>query len=303
MSLFFSLVVACVPGLRLHTASVDGETRSWYLYVPEAATGPLPVVFAFHGGGTHGKREGRGFARYTDLVDNAEQDAFIVAFPNSLEGNWNDGRFDPDHLPDGVFPSGVLPDDVAFFDTMLERVLAETDADPTRVYLTGVSNGAFFSQRLACERTEQIAAVAGVVGGIAPDTAATCAPGVGLPVLSIVGDGDPLVPYEGGATATDRGETLSSDAMMALWRGVNGCDEGTPDQVALPDLEEDGCRIYHQIWLGCAASVERVRMAGGGHGWPGKLQYAPRRVIGDVCQELDTNGVLWAFMKEHRRAP
>ena len=37
---------------------------------------------------------------------------------------------------------------------------------------------------------------------------------------------------------------------------------------------------------------------GGGHTWPGGLQYLPERIIGKTSKDLDANQLIWDFFKE-----
>ena len=45
--------------------------------------------------------------------------------------------------------------------------------------------------------------------------------------------------------------------------------------------------------------VVRVRIDGGGHGWPGTSQYLPARLIGNVNQDFQASREIWSFFKAH----
>lgn len=70
------------------TIEVDGLTRKYLVYVPKGADGPLPLVLAFHGGGGKPIQMER-YSRFNGL---AEKEKFVVAYPEAVDGNWNDGR-------------------------------------------------------------------------------------------------------------------------------------------------------------------------------------------------------------------
>ncbi len=84
------LAAACAqpqgpPGARLapgdHTLALahGGADRSYVLHVPGvAASGPLPLVIAFHGGSGNAAD----FQRYAGLDALADRDGFLVAYPN-----------------------------------------------------------------------------------------------------------------------------------------------------------------------------------------------------------------------------
>jgi polyhydroxybutyrate depolymerase len=41
---------------------------------------------------------------------------------------------------------------------------------------------------------------------------------------------------------------------------------------------------------------------GGGHAWPGGLQYLPVSVVGKSSGQMDASQVIWAFFKQYRRS-
>ncbi|MGB7817656.1 MAG: hypothetical protein WBL35_02825 [Ornithinibacter sp.] len=93
--------------------------------------------------------------------------------------------------------SGV--DDVGFISALTDALVREYDIDPRWVFATGLSNGAFMVNRLACDLPEKIAAVAPVARTLGTDV--ECSPAVPVAVMSVHGTDDPLVPFEGGPMA------------------------------------------------------------------------------------------------------
>ena len=97
-------------------------------------------MLVFHGGGGTGPGTER-LTRFTALAD---REGFLVAFPEGVEKNWNDGReftgsrAHRDHV-----------DDVAFVTALIDAIGRAHAVDPRRVYATGISNGGIFSHYLA----------------------------------------------------------------------------------------------------------------------------------------------------------
>ena len=60
-------------------------------------------------------------------------------------------------------------DDVGFFTILIENLSQEFTIDPHRIFVTGISNGAMMSYRLAIEISEKIAAIAPVAGAMPID--------------------------------------------------------------------------------------------------------------------------------------
>lgn len=59
---------------------------------------------------------------------------------------------------------GTPVDDIAFLRALVDHLVAVEGADPTRIYVAGVSSGGFLVPRIACEMGDKVAAVADVIG-------------------------------------------------------------------------------------------------------------------------------------------
>jgi polyhydroxybutyrate depolymerase len=127
-------------------------------------------------------------------------------------------------------------DDVARLGELLARWAERPEVDPDRVYLMGVSNGAFMAQRLACERSEHVAAVAALSGAL--EKSGDC-PRLGrIGVLLVHGDADAIVGYGAGRVFDDPqlAEHLSARDGFREWGRRLGC-RGEPKQGADFDLD------------------------------------------------------------------
>lgn len=287
-----------VAGLALVHLDVNGERRSYYLHVPDGV-GPgsplsgAPLMVVFHGGGGCSDHKGKRMHALTGFDTLADREGFVVVFPSALGGDWNDGRGEGTH------------DDLAYVDALLADVLAATGADPHRVYAAGFSNGGFFAQRLACERSGVFAAVASVAG-TQPD-GYVCEASAEVPVLFVSGTADPVVPYDGGPIAPggrkDRGVAMSVDAVAAGWVARNAC-EAPPVHTDWRDAIADGTSVHEDRWCGgddAMNEVRRLQIDGGGHTWPGGPQFAPKAFIGPVSHELDAAAVIWTWARGRSR--
>jgi polyhydroxybutyrate depolymerase len=283
------------------TIVVGAMEREYRLHVPATLpASPAPLVFVFHGG----NGQSLGTIRLTGFSEVADKERFIVVYPQGIERNWNDGRvtqFSQAHR-DNI-------DDLAFFDSLLARISREHRIDANRVYATGISNGAIFSHYVAANRSEKIAAIAPVVGGIAAPFNERFKPTSPVSVLIIQGTEDLLIPFNGGKVAgamvagggrQDRGSIIATAESIRLWRRANGCD-AEPTTKPLTDRDpNDGCRTEEQRWSGGRGKSEVVlwRVQGGGHTWPSGPQYLPERVIGRVTRDFGS-AEIWEFFRTH----
>jgi polyhydroxybutyrate depolymerase len=276
------------------TVQVGGLERSYRLLVPSTAPTPAPLVVALHGGGSNARQMQRG-CRFDAL---AEKEGFLVAYPESGSKNWYDGR-------EGDFSDAHKDrrDDAGFLAALIDAVDKEHPVDRKRVYLTGISNGAFMSHAFAAAYSEKVAAIAPVVGGIADPLHKTFTPKTPVSVLLIQGTEDPLVPYAGGNVARGRGKVIPTEDALKLWRKADGC-AAEPKTDRLPDKDpKDGCVVERTVWSGCRGGAEVVflKLVGGGHAWPDGRQYLPKRIIGGVCRDFD-DSLIWEFFKSHPKA-
>ncbi|GIG62620.1 esterase [Longispora fulva] len=270
-----------------HRITVAGVTRTYRVHIPAGGSGAGPVVLALHGAlGT-----GEGLEALTGLDRVADERGLILVYPDGFDRSWADGR--------GVSPADKAHmDDVAFLAAVLDAVRRDHPAaDRSRAFVLGMSNGAMMAHRLGCELSDRITAVAAVAGGIPATVAMGCHPARPPRMLDIQGTADPLVPYTGGevtvpGTGQQRGELLSASDTATHWARLAGC-AGPPTAAALPDRVDDGTTTGTLTW--CAGQVELYAVTGGGHTWPGGVQYLPAVVVGPTARDFDASQVIGAF--------
>jgi polyhydroxybutyrate depolymerase len=275
------------PAGEARALQAGGVTRRYFLYLPSTwhRGRPAPLVLVFHGGGGRAS----GIAPHTGFSRLAEREGFVVAYPQGLNGRWNDGR-----------GYAATHDDVGFMRALLDTLERELAIDPRRVYATGISNGAMFAYRLACDLPGVFAAVAPVAGAMPADLAPACAHTQPVSVLAFQGTADPLMPYAGGGVARRRGRVLSAERSIAFWATTSGC-AAAPVTTDEPDRVTDGTRVRRTEYGACreGRAVELYTIEGGGHTWPGGPPVGGS--VGQVTREIDATPVIWAFFAEHPR--
>jgi len=280
--------------------------RSYFLYVPKSVNPEKPtrVLFAFHGGGGNAGR----ILRFYGIVPIADKYGLLVVAPQGVNKHWNDGR------DSEVFKEqDATIDDVAFVDLLLAKVKAEFKVDDKRIYAMGMSNGGFMCQRLAIERASTFAAVAAVPAKMGIPLAKTT-PTAPVSVMFINGTKDPLVPYNGGEVVVNlfprlarlrkprsRGKIISTQAAVDYWLKHNKIDS-KPTVAKLPDKDpDDGSTVTVSTWAGANASVVLYKIDGGGHTYPGGMQYRSERFIGKTNRDFKAIDAIWSFLEKQKR--
>ena len=302
LAVFASFLLSCAhtPGTAKGSISHSGLERKYLIYAPPlkpAHAGKRPLLFVLHGGGgTHRNMVRLTKRRFDQLAD---RDGFFVVYPQGIDKAWNDGR------PDKISRAHrKRVDDVGFFRALIAHLIAAYPIDSKRVFVTGISNGGLMSFRLGCSLPDKIRAIAPVTAQIPSAIEPLCRAesGVGLAVFN--GTEDPLVPYNGGQIAVlrrQRGEVLSTDETIRIWRKKNRCNPQA-NITHLPNITADGTRVAKIAFDRCetGSAVVLYRIEGGGHTWPDGRQYLPVSWIGRTTRDINGCDKIWEFFQSFK---
>ncbi|RUL88570.1 alpha/beta hydrolase family esterase [Tautonia sociabilis] len=301
-------------GLEVGTTSarslVVGELeRTYRVYVPQGWSRPAPAVFVFHGeGGTS-----ETIQRYCRFDPIADEEGFVVVYPQGVGRNWDYGPDAPVVRSRGF---GALysrdatseetdqrVDDVAMVRAVAEELGELGLIDLGRVFATGISSGAMFCHRLASEASDLVTAVAPVSGGMAEPVAERFSPEFPVSLMAIIGEDDPLMPVSGGPVAPllpqDRGRVAPADATIARYLERDAI-QGLPTVTVLPDSPEDDgttTRVFSYPSGRGGALVWVYRIEGAGHNWPGRPLNYHVQMVGKASQDFDASLAIWDFFK------
>ncbi len=250
--------------------------REYLLYRPAwpSRDTPLPLVLNFHGRGSDADTQ----QRYSGLIPVAERVGFIVVTP--------EGTGSPRAWAAGATAVFEV-DDVAFVRQLIETIESELCVDPTRIYATGFSNGAFMASKVACRLGDRIAAFAAVAGLHGPGEACTKA----VPALAIHGTKDNLVPFEKGMVRQVYAYN-GARAESRAWATQNGGTSTMVTEKLSPNVSRESYTIGQ-------APVVLYVLNGGGHTWPGAPEIPG---LGATIREMNAAETIWAFFSSHRRA-
>lgn len=286
-------------GQTKQTLTSEGEERWYYRDVPAAAGAgtAVPVVFDFHG-----YSEGADVhLQMSGLSKLGAEQGFVTITPQGTG-------------PVARWENTIGSKDQTFFGEMLDQVEADLCVDTNRVYVTGLSNGAFMTSAIACQFSDRVAAVAPVAG---VRDIEQCTPKRAVPIVAFHGTADGFVTYDGGfgeqaldLPAPDgsgqklrdtltpaqikAGGSDSVPTIMAAWAQRNDCTKTTRDESVAADVTK--------ISWACPPGRDTVlyRMTDGGHTWPGSaFSQAIESIVGPTTMNIDANAIMWEFFASH----
>lgn len=227
----------------------------------------------------------------------ADQNGFIVGYPEALNKYWNDGREDSLSLS-----HYNEIDDVGFIDKLIDYGIDSFRVDPSRIFVTGMSNGGFMSYKLACELSQKINGIAAVSASLALDQLVSCSADTTVSLMVINGTQDPIMPYEGGEMILNeqsQGSILPTEETINFWLRENTCKEKSNTKDVSNTNLFDETRSERFIYNNCKgkAKVELIAVTNGGHTWPGGRQYMAEKVVGKTSKDFDASEEIWKFFK------
>lgn len=285
------------PGRTVGQFAAAGRTGTYIRDVPPGARGPLPVVFDLHGYLEPAaiQHASSGFGDYGAVR------GFVTVTP----------QLDQPGLPRWNFEPGSA--DLNWLTGLIDHIEATVCADERRLFVTGLSMGAFTTSALACHLSGRIAAIAPVAGAQDFPWCETTRP---VPVIAFHGTADPIVAYTGGrgpaarllpspdgsgsGTGRQDGPTVNGPGPASIpdavagWARRNGCGaEPERAQIAADVLRESYPCPAH-------GDVELYSLQDGGHVWPGSSAVPfPEILVGSNTTSIDATRLIWDFFAAH----
>lgn len=232
---------------------VHDRIRHTLVYRPEDA-GPDATAFVVVHGLTGNPAK---TARNTAFLRLAQQHDWVVAFPEGRAYNggvraWNAGSCC------GGAPRADI-DDVQFLTKVAATLVSQYQVDATRVFYTGISNGAMLGYRIACQEHQPFAGFAVLSGTLV----SRCDETSGAPLLAIHGTRDETVPFAGSRWDAHL-RTRLTPVMQAVQivADRNGCG-----QLKRRPAADRHLRTLAATDCPPGGSVQLVTVRGMGHAW------------------------------------
>jgi polyhydroxybutyrate depolymerase len=277
---------------EFRTLTFESLERTYLIHVPPSydAGTPAPLLLMLHGRGGSGED----IAELTNFSDLADENNFIVLYPDGLDNQWN-------YVKDVPGYSSMTHDDTSFLLALLDEVSSQYSIDEKRVYVAGFSNGGFMTQRLACDVPERFAAFASVAaagfGGM-PQLCKTPSP---LSILFVHGTFDAVIPWQGMVRGSSYMLAPVTET-LAFWSQYASC-EGEVTDTALPQKGGSPETSVTLFSVGCADDNEVLLYAvqGGGHNWPGVDDLVSQDWAGTTNMDIGASEVIWEFFSRHEK--
>lgn len=273
------------PGDYRFTFPFEGVSREYLVHVPKSYRGiPAPMVMALHGGGGDADFQADD-SRYK-LISKSEQAGFIVVFPNGYSSResgilatWNAGACCGAAQKKNI-------NDVGFLREVIRRVEQQARVEPNRVFVTGMSNGALMSWRMACEAADLVRGIAPVEG---TDNVASCTPARPVAIIEFHALDDDHIPFTGGRGVSALTDTnfASVAATQARWVAL---DRASPTAKRVLSVRGAHCDLHPATTGG--APVELCLTDSGGHSWPGGGDQQGRK---HPSMAISANDLMWQF--------
>jgi polyhydroxybutyrate depolymerase len=274
--------------------------RSYWLHVPPNYDGsePVPLVLVLHGSGKiyfpywfHFLR-GSWIEEYSNFSKKADEEGFIVAYPNS-KFLFCSGNFGYDHEISDNFCYKLI-DDIGFIEDLIGKMERTYNINSSRIYVTGLSGGAIMSYSIGSHLPEKVAAIAPVAGTIGGNPSGGTfnyikPPDKPVPAIIFHGTNDTNLPYDGSPYSVSVNESVS------FWVNHTGCD---PDPEI--NISESG-KIIKRTYTNNSNNMEVIlyTTVGGGHWWPGSDKNFGIDFFTDTIQEIDATDLIWEFFQRH----
>ena len=263
--------------------TVGGLDRTYHVYAPVRRAPSPPLVVVLHGGfGT-----GAGAEAQYRWDATADRNGFVVLYPDGFQRAWNAGDCCGQPRARGI-------DDVAFIEAAIRATARAYATDPERLYVTGMSNGAMMTYRLACESALPLAAIAPVAGTLT----VPCEHPQQVSVLHVHGAADRNVPIDGGfGSGFARVSYRPVADGIAVFRKADAC--------APPVTTTAGPVATARSACANGTTVQLTTVAGAGHQWPGSARPPGRATailrLDAPSDALDATELIWSFFAAARR--
>lgn len=288
-------------GMSTNTITVNSVVRKYLVYRPAGLTKAQSLVMILHGGGGAGvgvsELGAHPLSVFRQVADTAK---CILVYPEGSPDNqgnpgWNDCRGDDD--------AGSKGADMNFLVQLNSKLADELGLTPSKMFLTGTSNGALMTLTYVFQQPQMVRAIALSAGNLPlnPEPG-TCTNGSTLPLPTLIayGTADPAMPANGGCVANiggacNRGRVVSQQATINYWLQRNSLTTVVPQTTTFDINTNDAGNVEKRVYAGTNALVLYM-MNNAGHAVPSRTVFsAPNPNSGVQNRDIEFAVEVWKF--------
>jgi polyhydroxybutyrate depolymerase len=186
---------ACAPDIPGATLKDTETGRPYKVYAPKSKdpAEPLPVLVVLHAYRTDPNNLVKGYS----LIDRAvRKKGWILVVPEGQKDDAGDYFWNATKACCSDNAS-QKPDEVKYLNNMMQNVMKQYPVNAKRVYVFGVSNGAFMAYRWACSPKSHVSSIVAIAGAGPFEPEEKCDPQKKVNVFHIHGKKDEVIRYDG----------------------------------------------------------------------------------------------------------
>ncbi|MEE2901219.1 MAG: dienelactone hydrolase family protein [Myxococcota bacterium] len=250
---------------------VDGQSRSYHIFVPANTSTSAPVLLAFHGGGGAGIE----FPQQREFETLASENGFILVLPQAVLVDGNEGEWQ-------LNTTSEREQDIRYVRKIIEDISMNHDVNASKIYGIGYSLGSMFTYELACQMSDELTALASFAGTM-PVNVASCNQPRNIPIMHIHGTEDGIISYQDSwdwKSWSEVGPMRNIPDLLTYWSTKYNCQEESQSSEGTAD---------HFVYSNCSGDghLEHYRLDGQGHGWP------------DTIGSQTTARTVWNFLNRY----
>ncbi len=242
LTLFSNSLIA-----QLDSIYNQGTYRTFITHLPTgySANNQYPLVLNLHGL----RANARQLQTYSQFDDIADQQGFIVVYPNAIDESW----------------TTIGNTDVDFLTHLVDSIRAEYATNEC-LFVTVFSQGGFMTNKFANSTSHSVAAIAVGSGNMPIRTQDNSENAPQIPIIHFHGTADSTVPYDGTSPFIP-----SVENTVGWWVNHNNCNT-TPIVTQITDLDPNDNSTVEKYYYGNGDNDSEItfyKVIDGGHTWSG----------------------------------
>lgn len=221
LSFFSSVLFASASEPFMDSLKIQGQTRRFWMIIPDGVQQNAPLVFVLHGYGNPGKKE-------TWMTKAAEKHKFAICIPCG----WKDPKGKPSWNVGYPSQKGWKVDEVAGMEKLAKHVQKKYKLSKENTFLTGMSNGGEMCYLLAYSKQKTFKAFASLSGLTMEWIYRTMDAPKPVPFFEIHGTADYTSEWTGDLENKGGwGAYMAVPISIGYWIAKNKCEKETKERV------------------------------------------------------------------------